>query len=313
MNMKTKLTVSLCAAVAFAAYACPVPARAQSGSTPQPAQTSGQTSGTAGQNNSSPTYNSQTAVPQTNATQNSNSQAVPSNQTGNSSQSSNSSWNSSGQNGQSQNSNAASESGQNQNSHWQKSNNSANSPAARQEAMKMVTAQAKLTETLDAKNAQTGQQIKAKLQNDVQLKNGPKLPEGTMLLGKVTTDSAQQNNARLAICFDHAKLTDGKTVPIKATVVGVAGPRNTYANNATGQMNQPASTAYAETWTPSTLQVDQVNAMSGVDLHSKIGSRNSAVFVSKSNDDLKIDSGSRLTLAIAKQGESQNIGSASSM
>lgn len=233
--------------------------------------------------------------------------------------------------------------GQKQNNEWQQSSAAdANSPAARQEATNLVTAEATLTQTLDAKNAQTGNQISAKLQDKVQLKNGPELPKGTVLEGKVTADHVASDSARMAICFDTAKLNDGQTVPIKATVVGVARPQTDFSNSnaqmngnnsavgsnaagqmngsstssgtsqnsITGQMNQsnstdqsnlPASTAYAATWTPNTLQVDQLNVVSGVDLHSRIHSKNSAVFVSQSKDDVKLDRGSQLTLAIGKQ------------
>jgi hypothetical protein len=47
--------------------------------------------------------------------------------------------------------------------------------------------------------------------------------------------------------------------------------------------------------------VDQLNALSGVDLHSKIASNNSGVLVSTKNDDVKLRAGTEFALAIAEQ------------
>ena len=57
-------------------------------------------------------------------------------------------------------------------------------------------------------------------------------------------------------------------------------------------------------WNRQFTQVDQIGALSGVDLHSKISSQNSGVLVSTKKDDIKIKDGTELALAIA--GESQS-------
>ena len=52
-------------------------------------------------------------------------------------------------------------------------------------------------------------------------------------------------------------------------------------------------------WSAKTLQLDQENVVSGVDLHSKISSQNSGVFVSTKKDDVKLKAGSEIQFAIA--------------
>ncbi len=59
-------------------------------------------------------------------------------------------------------------------------------------------------------------------------------------------------------------------------------------------------------WNDGTLAVDQIGAMNGVDLHSKIASQNSGVFVSTNKDNMKLVNGSELELAIAQQQHPMN-------
>lgn len=189
-----------------------------------------------------------------------------------------------------------------QNTQAQESQSAVNAPRGRNEAMQMVPARAALVRTLDARKARPGEQFNAKLSQTVQLKNGPKLPSGTELIGVVGTDDMQQaGTSKLALRFTEAKLKDGKVVPIKATIVGVFGPE---AENSQGYDVQ-AGDQQPNSWTDGTLQVDQIGALSGVDLHSKIASNNSGVFVSKKKDDVTLKNGSELALAIAATGNRQ--------
>ena len=85
----------------------------------------------------------------------------------------------------------------------------------------MKPASALLVKTLDASKDQSGETVDAKLAGKVTLTNGTELPKGTMLLGKVTADDMQQQGmSKLALRFDQARLKDGTTVPIRATIVG---------------------------------------------------------------------------------------------
>lgn len=165
----------------------------------------------------------------------------------------------------------------------------ADSNGGQQEATMMVPAEANLANALDAKKVQAGNPFTAKLTQTVHLKNGPELPRGTTLLGTVGTDDMQLNgNSKLALSITEARLKDGKTIPIKATIVGIA-PSGTPEY---GDSNP---------WTPHTLQVDQIGAMSNVDLHSRVSGKNSGVFVTTTKSDVKLGAGSEIMLAIAPQ------------
>lgn len=169
------------------------------------------------------------------------------------------------------------------------------SMAGHNQAMKMVPAEADLTKTLDASNVRAGQKFEAKLSSKVDLKNGPVLPKGTELVGKVVKDQPSQNGqpSVLTLRFTQADLENGITVPIKATIVGLYSPQNRFAPSS-GMSQMP------NYWTPQTLQVDQVNALHHVDLHSRIAANNSGVV--KSNNNIHFSPGTEFALAISKRG-----------
>ena len=78
-------------------------------------------------------------------------------------------------------------------------------------------------------------------------------------------------------------------------------------------MARPCQTRAARirTWTScqsvdsNQLNIDQIGALKNVDLHSRLASQNSGVFVSTKKDDVKLMKGSRLELALAEQGNPQ--------
>ncbi|MHB8303311.1 MAG: hypothetical protein ACYDC6_10815 [Acidobacteriaceae bacterium] len=149
--------------------------------------------------------------------------------------------------------------------------------------------------TLDANKLKSGYTFHAKLMKAVQLDNGPELPSGTMLVGTIEKDDMQvAGRSKLVLRFSRATLQSGKTVPIKATIVGLYHPENRY----TGE-NMVAPEDIPPSWNDGTLQVDQENVLPGVDMHSKISSRNSGVFVSKDKDNMTLRYGSDIQLAIA--------------
>ncbi len=167
------------------------------------------------------------------------------------------------------------------------------SPAfnGQREAMRMVPARAVLKNTINARKIQVGDKFEAALAATVHLKNGSVLSRGTKLIGAVVRDKMQDGSAStLALRFTQARLKNGKAVPIKATIVLVSPPAYSYS----GEMYSAANY-----WNDKTLQVDQINAESGVNLHSAIASRNSGVFVTTKKDNVKLPAGSQLALAIA--------------
>lgn len=161
----------------------------------------------------------------------------------------------------------------------------------------MVPATADLMRPLDAKKDTAGAPVQVRLRHKVTLKNGTELPSRTILVGQVAPDDMRQQGAvKLAIRFTEARLENGTTVPIKATIVGFFGPRSdqsdAYSELGWGGEENP------NTWTDATLQVDQIDAASGTDLHSKISSADSGVFVSTKKDDIKLKRDSEIQLAI---------------
>ncbi len=151
----------------------------------------------------------------------------------------------------------------------------------------MVAATATLPHTLDSDKDHLDSTIQAELYRKITLSNGTILPAHTLLIGKISRDDLNAGTSEFAVRFDQAQLKDGKTVPIKATIVGIRRPTSDSEDYAT-----------SNDWTSQTLTVEQLNVVSGVDLHSEIASNDSAVFVSTKKHDVKVPAGSDLKLAI---------------
>lgn len=163
------------------------------------------------------------------------------------------------------------------------------------EAQHMVPARASLTRALEASKVHQGDQFRATLSDNVRLNNGVELRHGDVLLGKVVADDMNTpGNARLAVRFTEAVQKDGQKVPIKATIVALYQP-DELVNSYSDAEQVPNS------WNDGTLNVDAVGVVGGVDLHSRISSQNSGVFVSTTKSNFKIPAGSEIALAIAAE------------
>lgn len=167
--------------------------------------------------------------------------------------------------------------------------------AGQQEAMRMVPANTALLQTIDANKIATGSVIKVKLADKVQLQNGPELRSGTILVGTIVKENGEPTGSKIAVRFTQADLKGGQTIPIKATIVGVARPQilGFYGFPVTPGQQSPND------WTAETLKVKQHGASSHVDMNSDIASEDSGVFFATDNRDVKIPAGSELKLAIA--------------
>jgi uncharacterized lipoprotein YbaY len=164
----------------------------------------------------------------------------------------------------------------------------ASDSAGANQAAQMVAAIATLPRTLDAGKDHLDSTFEAELDHKVILSDGTVLPSHTVLNGRITRDDMQTaGKSEFAIRFDRAQLKNGKTLPIKATIVDIARP--TYDTDEYAVTND---------WTNQTLSVEQLNVVSGVDLHSEIAGNDSAVFVSTTKHDVKVPAGSELKLAI---------------
>jgi hypothetical protein len=171
-------------------------------------------------------------------------------------------------------------------------------------AQQMVPARASLTHPLDSKSIHTGDQFRATLTTNVHLSGGAELHRGDTLLGRVAEDDMNTaGKSHLAVRFTQAVLKNGQTIPIKATIVALYSP----GQLRTDLVDQPEQ--FSNSWSDKILSVDQPGVANGVDLHSRVASQNSGVFVSEKNN-IKIPGGSEIALAIAPQGNVESADSA---
>lgn len=174
-----------------------------------------------------------------------------------------------------------------------------------QEAQQMVPARASLTRTLDANSIHPGDKFRATFSQNVHLNGGTELHKGDVLLGEVVTDDMKTpGNSRIAVRFTEADLKNGQTIPVKATIVAIYTPSDLLTNNEYDEPDQ-----FPNSWTDGTLSVDQIGVVGGVDLHSRISSQNSGVFVTTTKKNVKIPGGSELAIAIAAQGNTTSTNS----
>ena len=175
------------------------------------------------------------------------------------------------------------------------SQDNTDSPAAVSEAAQMAPALAVLTRELDTKNARPGQQFKAILSDTVHLKSGMELPRGTTLVGTIANEGAPEGaKTALALRFTQADLKSGKTIPIEATIVGIAPPVDNVGNSSSEQLPPQA-------WDGTESQFDIIGVLSNVDLHSRIAGENSGVFVSAMKSNIKLAERTQIALAIGAQ------------
>ena len=104
-----------------------------------------------------------------------------------------------------------------------------------------------LVKTVDAKKASTGDEVQAKVTQDLKADNGQVLvPKDTKMLGRVTEAQArskENQQSQVALVFDHAVLKDGSNVSmpmsIQAIIAQAALRGNTTSDNAPQPMSQP--------------------------------------------------------------------------
>ncbi len=99
-----------------------------------------------------------------------------------------------------------------------------------------------LTKTVDAKKAKNGDEVVAKVTQDLRTQSGELLvPKDTKVVGHVTVVQArnkEQKESELAIAFDHAVLKDGNSVQLPMSIQAVIGQQ---INNDGGE-SAPAGT-----------------------------------------------------------------------
>jgi hypothetical protein len=92
-----------------------------------------------------------------------------------------------------------------------------------------------LTKTVDAKKAKTGDQVEAKVTQDVKTENGAVIvPKDTKVVGHVTEAQArskEQKESQVGIAFDHAVLKNGGDMPLPMSIQAVIGSNNSGSSN----------------------------------------------------------------------------------
>ena len=175
---------------------------------------------------------------------------------------------------------------------------------AQPQNLNLVSANAELTQPLNAKSTRQGQSVTAKLTSEVKANGKTEFPKGTMLMGKVDQVQnayANGDQSKISIVFNEARLSNGREVPIKATllaayppaVMGVAQSTSSY------MMLQPRHI-------PNDQKVQQdPGTLNHVMMKSSVQSHVSGVFLSKKHN-INMHRGTRIQLAIAPESNSMS-------
>jgi len=109
-----------------------------------------------------------------------------------------------------------------------------------------------LTKTVDAKKAKTGDEVVAKVTQDMKTSSGEVLvPKDTKVLGHVTEAQArskEQKESQLAIAFDRTVMKDGQAMQLPMSIQAIVGQQNNPAANAgNDQAAAPGPAANSQT------------------------------------------------------------------
>jgi hypothetical protein len=106
----------------------------------------------------------------------------------------------------------------------------------------------RLTKTIDAKKAKTGDEIEATVTQDLKAQNGEiVVPKDTKVLGHVTEAQVRtkdQTESEVGIAFDHAVIKDRAEVSLPMSIQAIVAPPNSNSNNDAGGngVGEPANT-----------------------------------------------------------------------
>ncbi len=92
-----------------------------------------------------------------------------------------------------------------------------------------------LTKTIDAKKAKTGDQVVAKVTQDMKTTTGEVLvPKDTKVMGHITEAQArnkEQKESEVAIAFDRTVTKDGSQMQMPMSIQAIIGPQNNGPQN----------------------------------------------------------------------------------
>jgi hypothetical protein len=106
-----------------------------------------------------------------------------------------------------------------------------------------------LTKTIDAKKVKSGDEVVAKVTQDLKNTNGDVIvAKDTEVMGHVTEAQArskQQRESQVGIEFDRAVMKNGTTMQLPMSIQAIIGPQNDQSNPANGTSEMPASSSAA--------------------------------------------------------------------
>jgi hypothetical protein len=106
-----------------------------------------------------------------------------------------------------------------------------------------------LTKTIDAKKVKTGDQVVAKVTQDMKTNSGEVLvPKDTKVMGHVTEAQPRnkdQKESQVGIAFDRAMMKDGSAMQIPMSIQAIIGQQNDQNNSGSGSGEAAAPTGGA--------------------------------------------------------------------
>jgi len=110
-----------------------------------------------------------------------------------------------------------------------------------------------LTKTIDAKKVKTGDQVVAKVTQDMKTNSGEVLvPKDTKVMGHVTEAQPRnkdQKESQVGIAFDRAMMKDGSAMQIPMSIQAIIGQQNDQNNSGSGSGEAAAPTGGASSGT----------------------------------------------------------------
>jgi hypothetical protein len=104
---------------------------------------------------------------------------------------------------------------------------------------------AQLTKTIDAKKAKVGDEVEAKVTQDMKTNSGDVLlPKDTKILGKVTEAqprNKEQKESELSIAFNRAVTKDGNTMDMPMSIQAIVGRPNPNQQSASAPAGPPGN------------------------------------------------------------------------
>lgn len=171
---------------------------------------------------------------------------------------------------------------------------------------------AELTSKLDTKSAKVGDAVNAKTIADLKMTDGPTIPNGSKLFGKITqveSKASGNGTASVSILFDHLMTKDGQSKPIQGVLVAIA-PRPSVSDQiaSSGSLPQASTHGVASTAVATgaglnaneergeNSSIPSGSSVKNVQLDAKLASDGSAVL--HSQKDIHLESGMKIEVGL---------------